>query len=349
MDYLFISYPLGLLKNYNDVSLHIGNEIIPYGFFIFLLGSFLMGSAAALLQTVITPYVSSYELPNTQPVQRVNITCAANSFGTTIAPFFVTGIMFSGVAIEDVQVDQVMIPFLLIALCVTLTRFIVGKLPLPDIKNTRIENDKQSSTNIWSFRHLKLGVIAIFFYVGAEVAVGTNINLHAMEMQQSSQSLSFLGNNTFSIGNLDLGIPALLATIYWGGMMIGRIVSSFFNTIHPRTQLAFSTIMAIILITTAVITNNLWILVSVGLFHSVMWGCIFTLAVKGLNQYTSKASGIFMMGAFGGAIFPLLQGLLADIIGSWQYTWIIIIACELVMLYYAMIGSRIRRRDLQNR
>lgn len=336
-------------KNYNDVSLHIGNEIIPYGFFIFLLGSFLMGSAAALLQTVITPYVSSYELPNTQPVQRVNITCAANSFGTTIAPFFVTGIMFSGVAIEDVQVDQVMIPFLLIALCVTLTRFIVGKLPLPDIKNTRIENDKQSSTNIWSFRHLKLGVIAIFFYVGAEVAVGTNINLHAMEMQQSSQSLSFLGNNTFSIGNLDLGIPALLATIYWGGMMIGRIVSSFFNTIHPRTQLAFSTIMAIILITTAVITNNLWILVSVGLFHSVMWGCIFTLAVKGLNQYTSKASGIFMMGAFGGAIFPLLQGLLADIIGSWQYTWIIIIACELVMLYYAMIGSRIRRRDLQNR
>lgn len=336
-------------KNYNNVSLHLGDEIIPYGFFIFLFGSFLMGSAAALLQTVITPYVSSYELPNTQPVQRVNITCAANSFGTTIAPFFVTGIMFSGVAIEDVQVDQVMIPFLLIALCVTLTRFIVAKLPLPDIKNTRIENDKQSSTNIWSFRHLKLGVIAIFFYVGAEVAVGTNINLHAMEMQQSSQALTFLGNNTFSIGNLNLGIPALLATIYWGGMMVGRIISSFFKTIHPRTQLAFSAIMATILIAIAVITNNLWILVSVGLFHSVMWGCIFTLAVKGLNQYTSKASGIFMMGAFGGAIFPLLQGLLADIIGSWQYTWIIIIACELVMFYYAIIGSRIRKRDFQNR
>ena len=83
-------------------------------------------------------------------------------------------------------------------------------------------------------------------------------------------------------------------------------------------------------------------LVSVGLCHSVMWGCIFTLAIKGLKKYTSRASGIFMMGVFGGAVFPVLQGMLADIWGSWQWTWLIAVVCELVMLYYALFGSRIK-------
>lgn len=333
--------------NYNNLAINLGSEQIPYGFFIFLFGSFLMGSSAALLQTVITPYVSAYELPNTQPVQRVNITCAANSFGTTIAPFFVTGIMFGGVAIENVEVQQVMIPFLLIAVCVFITRFIVRKLPLPDIKNTREENDEKSSSNLWSFRHFKLGVIAIFFYVGAEVAVGTNINLHAMELENTNHILSFFGNKTLIIGGLNLGIPALLATLYWGGMMIGRIISGLFNTVSPRLQLTVTTILATILTTIAVFTNNLWVLVSVGLCHSVMWGCIFTLAVKGLNKNTSKASGLFMMGAFGGAVFPILQGILADLLGSWQYTWLIIIVCELVMLYYAVIGSRVKKEKIE--
>lgn len=70
-----------------------------------------------------------------------------------------------------------------------------------------------------------------------------------------------------------------------------------------------------------------------------------TLAVKGLGQYTSKASGVFMMGVFGGAVFPVLQGVLADLWGSWQWTWVIAIVCELVMLYYALIGSNIRDKE----
>lgn len=155
--------------------------------------------------------------------------------------------------------------------------------------------------------------------------------------------MSFLGKNHFIIGKLDLGIPALLATFYWGGMMIGRIISGFLNSISPRIQLTISTVLATILILIAVLTNNLWILVSVGLCHSVMWGSIFTLAVKGLKKNTSKASGLFMMGAFGGAVFPVLQGILADVLGSWQWTWLLIIICELVMLYYALIGSRIKK------
>lgn len=328
--------------NFADMRLTISSDRISYGYFIFLLGSFLMGTSAAILQVVINPYIAAYDLPNTKPVQRMNIVCAINSFGTTIAPFFVTGIMFAGVSLENVEIDQLMVPFMAIALCVAVTTLITSRLNLPDIEGTRAENNEKLDRSIWSFSHLKYGVIAIFFYVGAEVAIGVNVNLHAMELIESGNSLSFFGKNRLVLWGLDLGIPALLATLYWGGMMIGRLVFSFFKNISPRTLLTGTTCIAIVLTLIAILTNNLWVLVSVGLCHSVMWGSIFTLAIQGLKKYTSKASGVFMMGVFGGAVFPVLQGILADTLGSWQWTWFIVVVCELVMLLYAQIGSKVK-------
>lgn len=328
--------------HFGDADIRILDDRIPYGYFIFLLGSYLMGTSAALLQVVINPYIAAYDLPNTQPVQRMNIVCAINSFGTTIAPFFVTGVMFAGVALESVEASQLMVPFIAIALCVIVTTLITSRLKLPDIQGTRAEIGEKLKRSIWSFRHLTLGVVAIFFYVGAEVAVGVNVNLHAMELIESGSGLSFFGKHHLILWGLDLGIPALLATLYWGGLMIGRLVFSLFNNISPRILLTATTSIAIVLMLIAILSNNLWVLVSVGLCHSVMWSAIFTLAIKGLKKYTSKASGIFMMGVFGGAVFPVLQGVLADAWGSWQWTWMIVLVCEVVMLYYAQIGSRIK-------
>lgn len=328
--------------HYGDASIQILDDRVPYGYFIFLLGSYLMGTSAALLQVVINPYIAAYDLPNTQPVQRMNIVCAINSFGTTIAPFFVTGVMFAGVALESVEASQLMVPFIAIAMCVIVTTLITSRLKLPDIQGTRAESGEKLKRSIWSFRHLTLGVVAIFFYVGAEVAVGVNVNLHAMELIESGSGLSFFGKHHLILWGLDLGIPALLATLYWGGLMIGRLVFSMFNNISPRVLLTVTTSIAIVLTIIAILSKNLWVLVSVGLCHSVMWSAIFTLAIKGLRKYTSKASGIFMMGVFGGAVFPVLQGVLADAWGSWQWTWMIVVVCEVVMLYYAQIGSRIK-------
>lgn len=339
---LMYSLSSWFVENYGDAHIRIFEDQVPYGYFIFLLGSYLMGTSAALLQVVINPYVAAYDLPNTQPVQRMNIVCAINSFGTTIAPFFVTGVIFAGVALESVTAGQLMVPFLLIALCIIITTVVTSRLNLPDIQGTRAESGEKLERSIWSFRHLTLGVVAIFFYVGTEVSVGVNVNLHAMELIESGHGLSFFGKEHLILWGLDLGIPALLATLYWGGLMVGRLVFSFFNQVSPRILLTVTTIIATVLILIAILTNNLWVLVSVGLCHSVMWGCIFTLAIKGLKKYTSKASGIFMMGVFGGAVFPVLQGVLADIWGGWQWTWLIAVVCELVMLYYALFGSRIK-------
>ena len=283
--------------HYGDYGIQLAADRIPLGYFIFLFGSYLMGTSAALLQVVINPYIAAYELP-----------------------------------------------FLMITLCIVLTTVVTSRLHLPDIQGTRAVGGERLVRSIWSFRHLTLGVVAIFFYVGAEVSIGVNVNLHAMELIDAGKGLSFFGKEHLVWWGLDLGIPALLATLYWGGFMVGRLTFSFFDRISPRLLLIATTTIAILLTLIAILTNNLWVLVSVGLCHSVMWSCIFTLAVEGLKQYTSKASGVFMMGVFGGAVFPVLQGVWADACGSWQWTWLIVILCELVMLYYALFGSRIKEK-----
>ena len=314
---------------YPDAALHIGDRRIPGGFFIFLLGSFVVGASATILQVVINPYLSACSVKGTQAVQRLAIGGTANSVGTTIAPYFVSGIVFGGLALEDVQIRQLMVPFLMLVAVVLLIVFVLLRLSLPDIEGTHNEAGEKLEKSVWSFSHLTYGVVAIFFYVGCEVCIGTNINLYVME---------------------DLGIEVstvtLMATLYWGGLLVGRLLGSTLSKIHPRVQLTFTTVMASLLVILAMIINNPWVLVAVGLFHSIMWGCIFTLSVAQLGKYTSVASGVFMIGVVGGALLPLFQGVLADWMGDWRWSWSIVLFGELVMLLYAQIGSRVRQTAL---
>lgn len=91
------------------------------------------------------------------------------------------------------------------------------------------------------------------------------------------------------------------------------------------------------------ILNNPYLLAGAGLFHSVMWGAIFSLAIDKLGKYTSAGSGALMMGIVGGAILPLVQGFLADSLGGWQFTWIIVLIGEAYLLYYALVGHKVRQ------
>ncbi|MDR0866381.1 MAG: MFS transporter [Candidatus Symbiothrix sp.] len=310
---------------YPEANAHFGSNTVPFGFFIFLLGSFVVGASATILQVVINPYLTACYVKGTQPVQRLAIGGSANSVGTTIAPFFVTGIVFGGLAMEDIQVSQLMIPFFSLMVVVLLIVSVLFKLSMPDIQGTKAEAGEKLEKSVWSFSHLKLGVIAIFFYVGVEVCIGANINLYAIEQ-----------------GMLN---PALLATLYWGGMLVGRLIGSSLNTVPPRVQLVVTTVAATVLTLLAIGLNNPWLLTAVGLFHSIMWGAIFTLSVAQLGKYTSIASGVFMIGVVGGAILPLLQGMFADAMSGWRWSWFIVIFGELFMLYYALAGSRVRQSD----
>ena len=329
-----------------DFHFAAGGAIIPYGYIIFLLGSYLMGTSAAIIQVVVNPYVASYDLPGTQPVQRLSITTGINSIGTTSAPFFVTLVMFRGISIDNIEIKQLITPLLLLIFCIAAVALLVRKLDIPDIAHTRATIGEKLEKSIWSFRHFALGVMAIFFYVGTEVAIGANINLYAFELEELGNPVSFFGKTDIIIGGMDLGIHALLSTLYWGGFLVGRIISSFLSKVSARQQLITTTIIAAVFAVIAMVFQNIWFLVAIGLLHSSMWSCIYSLSIKGLKQYTSKASGVFISAVFGGAVFTLLQGALADLFGSWRWTWCLTLVCELLILLYALIGSQPREKDI---
>lgn len=327
-----------------DSHFLIASAVIPWGYVIFLLGSYVVGAAATILQVVINPYLTACDVKNTQPVQRLNIGGSANSVGTTLAPFFVTGIVFGGLSMEEVEISQIQISFLVLMAVFAFVTLILTRMKLPDIEGTKAEAGEKLEKSVWSFSHLTLGVIAIFFYVGVEVCVGANINLYATELEKLGHKFFFLGMDALTIGGIDFAIPALMATLYWGGMLVGRLISSSLNRISPRTQLAFAAVFAGLSTLMAIAFDNPWFLVIVGFFHSVMWGSIFTLSVNKLGKYTSVASGVFMIGVIGGSLLPLFQGMFADAMGGvWRWTWIIVIIGEIYILYYALLGSHVKQ------
>lgn len=312
-----------------EAIMPIDGGFVHVGFLVFLLGSFVVGGSATVLQVVINPYLTACHVRGTQSVQRMAIGGTSNSVGTTLAPYFVSGIVFGGLSMSEVRVSQLMLPFIALAVVLALVTIVLMKLQLPDLSNTHANEGESLERSVWSFRHLTLGVVAIFFYVGCEVCIGGNVNLYV---------LGDYGGN--------MATATWMATLYWGGLLVGRLMGSCFSKISPRTQLTFTTVMASVLVLAAMITNNPWILVAVGLFHSIMWGAIFTLAVAQLGKYTSAASGVFMIGVIGGAILPLLQGMMADVMGEWRWSWSLVLIGEVMMFIYARLGSRIRQSDI---
>ncbi|WP_430811778.1 MULTISPECIES: hypothetical protein [unclassified Carboxylicivirga] len=301
---------------------------IPLGFFVFLIGSYVVGAAATIMQVVINPYLTACEVKGTSAIQRITIGGSSNSIGTTSAPYFVSGLVFGGASMAEVDINKVIIPFILLAVTIALVIFIVSRLSLPNIAGTTNEGGEKLEKSIWSFSHLKLGVIGIFFYVGVEVAIGANINVYA----------EWLGGSFAEAA-------AKMATLYWGGMLVGRLVGSTLSKISAKVQLVVTSVGATVLVLISMITGNPWFLVGIGLLHSIMWGGIFSLAVADLGKYTSKASGALMIGVIGGAILPLMQGMMADALGgNWAWTWTLVIAGELYILYYALLGSKVHQR-----
>lgn len=305
-------------------SVDIGGAQVPYAFFVFLLGSFVLGSALAILQTVINPFIVVTEVPGTTPVTRISIAGSLNSIGTTAAPFFVTYLVFGGALPE---VTQLLMPLSILLVIVAILAGIVSKLdlPNPNVGGEEVVDSSSLTESIWDFSHLKWGVVGIFVYVGVEVAIGSNIVLFAKDL------------------GIEKGLATTMAAMYWGGMLVGRLFGSFLTRITAQTQLLATAAVSLVLVTIAMLTENLWFLVAVGLMHSIMWGAIFSLAIAKLGAYTAKGSGALMIGVAGGAIIPWIQGISADIIGGWHFTWIIVVLCEAYLVWYALSGHKVNK------
>jgi len=299
--------------------------IIPVAYYVFLLAGFVAGSAMTFLQAVLNPYIVACDVKGTTGVTRQSIAGTANSTMATIAPMLVASVIFAGKSGLDIALSSLYIPFLVLIVLVGGLIVALMNIHLPSIASAEKKEGEVLEKSVWSFSHLALGVVAIFMYVGVEVCIGNNINLYGL-------SLGFKPEQA-----------ALMATIYWALMLVGRLCGSFLSGISASKQLLITSMGAGILVLASIVTNNPYFLVGAGLFHSVMWGAIFSLAIDKLGKYTSAGSGALMMGIVGGAILPFAQGILVDSLGSWHFTWIIVLVGEAYLLYYALVGHKVRQ------
>ncbi|PWS54146.1 sugar MFS transporter [Pseudoalteromonas sp. meg-B1] len=299
---------------------------------LFLLALFVLASGITILQVSANPYVSVLG-PAKTASSRLTMTQAFNSLGTTVAPLFGSWLILS--EISQATAEQVKFPYLMLSASLLTLAIIFAFLKLPKLgKAIDSEAENQGDTefvdlgSVWKYRHLILGAIGIFVYVGAEVAIGS-----------------------FLVGFLTLdhiaGLPEQQAahyiSYYFAGAMIGRFAgAAIMQKLNAAKVLACHGILAGLLVLIAMTGQGslaMWAILLVGLCNSIMFPTIFSLALQGLGKYTSQGSGILCLAIVGGAIIPLLQGMLADSIGV-QLALILPIGCYLYITYFALFGAK---------
>nr|WP_268407578.1 sugar MFS transporter [Alteromonas sp. a30] len=302
---------------------------------LFLLSLFILASGVTLLQVSANPFVTVLGSPQTASARLVT-TQAFNSLGTTLGPLFGALLLFA-TSEADSGIESVKTPYLLLAGTLLFLALFFSKLRLPDFgKSTPHLNTPNANKGAWHYRHLKLGAIGIFVYVGAEVAIGSFL-------------VSFI--QSAGITGITETQAATYVSYYWGGAMVGRFIGALvMQKVRANRLLSFNALMACVLIVITLSSDGniaIWSLLLVGVFNSIMFPTIFSLSLHGLGNATSQGSGILCLAIVGGAIVPLAQGMLADSLGL-QPAFIIPVLCYLYILYYGLSGytpSRPQRTD----
>jgi FHS family L-fucose permease-like MFS transporter len=349
-----------------------------YGFFLSAL--FILGLGFAVLQIAANPYVAILG-PESQASARLNLSQGFNSFGTTIGPVIGGFLIFEYFNKAAEGADSVIKPYMFLTAFLLFLVLVVWRVPLPRIAQ---EKEVKGGKGALKYRHLKFGALAIFLYVGAEVAIGSIL-------------VSFIGLKNIN-GMAESQASALIA-FYWGGAMIGRFLGAislskmqaskkyplmmlvsliafmviylvvdarnnisfmeiapyigflllnfmafiFGRSLAARTLTVFA-IFPIVLLLIGIFSNGsvaMWSILGIGIFNSIMWSNIFTLAIKGLGDDTSQGSSILVMFIVGGAILPPIQGYLADIVGV-QMSFFVPMLSYMYLAWYGWKGSRIQ-------
>lgn len=274
----------------------------------FLTALFVLAAGITILQVSANPYVSILGSANTAS-SRLTMTQAFNSLGATVAPIL-GGWLILSVAADTlmpaaeqtkVQATAVQTPYLILAgtLILMAVIFSLLKLPKPAMQTAAVSPTEQvDGGSAWQYRHLVLGALAIFVYVGAEVGIGSLI-------------INFAAQG--DIAGLTEHQAAKYVTYFWGGAMIGRFIGALIMQKLPASVvLTFNGVVAMVLLLVAIFASGmtaLWAITLVGLCNSIMFPTIFTLALNGLGKHTSQGSGILCLAIVGGAILPVVQGL----------------------------------------
>jgi MFS transporter, FHS family, L-fucose permease len=315
---------------------------------LFLAALIVLAAGITALQVSANPYVAVLG-PSKTASSRLNLTQAFNSLGTTIAPYFGSLLILSsapkgmgevrnmsGPVLQAYRLHEaatVKLPYLGLGLALIALGVVIAGFKLPSIPEAEYRGGVESvgpAKSVWKYRHLILGAVGIFVYVGAEVSIG-----------------SFLVNyfSLPDIGNVSVQVAARYVTLYWLGAMIGRFIgSAILQKIPTGKLLGTAAIVACLLVCVSMLTSGhvaMGSILLVGLFNSVMFPSIFTLGIAELGPLTGDGSGVLVMAIVGGAILPFLEGVMADRIGI-QHAFILPAICYLYIVYYAFRGSRPR-------
>jgi FHS family L-fucose permease-like MFS transporter len=303
---------------------------ISYPLFLFAL--FVVGSGLALLQVAVNPYVSVLGPPD-KGAWRINLCGIFNSSATTIAPKVGAFFIFIAAGATAAQLaHSVRMPYVILGCFALLVALITAIVPLPVLIETASKSTvTKDDGSAWSFTHLRFGALAIFSSVGSEVAIGSVL-------------INFLGQP--SMGGYTHAAAATFVSFYWGGAMAGRIIGSIalLKVKAQHALFAVASVAALMVLITIFGHGPVakWAIVSCGLFNSVMWPCIFPLAVRGLGKFTSQGSGILITMVVGGAIVPVLQGFLADKFG-YQPSFVVVLLCYAYLVFFSTSGYKIRQ------
>ena len=338
---------------------------------VFLAALFVLGLGFTILQITANAYVTLLGAEESAS-SRLNLTQAFNSFGTTIAPVLGGHLIFT-LFLENGQVtaNSTRIPYLIFAGILVVLAIIISRVDLPSFSN---DDSEERGLGALKFPQLKMGIFGIFFYVGAEVGIGSLL-------------ISFMAQK--DITNLPEVISKNYLALYWGGAMIGRFLgsislsamaqgkkilymiltaaavyllvftivdltfaqTSFFilfivlnilafvvgKSAPARTLVIFAGINIALLLVSVFSKGSmaLYPLLGIGLFNSIMFSNIYTLAISGLGKYVSQGSSLLVMAILGGALMPLIQGSIADSIGI-QNSFFIPVACYFYILIFGI-------------
>ena len=372
MAYLIMGFPAGMMiqkygyKKTALIGLLVGitGIVVQWlsgwgGMAVYLIGALISGCCMCILNTVVNPMLNLLGGGGNKGNQLIQTGGVFNSTAA-VAVYIIMGALIGDAAKAKIS-DAT--PALMIALAIFVIAFVV-------IFFTRIDEPQQSSAakksekdphSAFSFRHFNLGILAIGLYGGVEMGIPGYI----------LQYLTAAGDAATPGLGMDAGYVGTLASIYFLFMLIGRFVgASVGGKVSTKAMITFVATSAVILILLGIYlptssTVNvpgidyttmsiLWGEVPVGIFcfllvglcASVMWGGIFNLATEGLGKYTAIASGAFMTMVCGFAIMVGIQGLVADMTGSYLTSFWVPLLCAAYILYYALIGSKNVNTDI---
>ncbi len=321
-------------------------------FWLFLGGLFIQGMGLALLQTASNPYISIIG-PLESAARRISIMGICNKVAGALSPLILSSIVLKGASEIEASIaaadattradllqqlsHRVIAPYAAMAIVLALLALMIRLSPLPEIdtggEEAGDERPAAARTSILQFPHLLLGVVCIFVYVGAEVMAGDVIVIYGKAL------------------GLSLDVTKNLTAYTLWSMVVGYVigVATIPKYVTQETALKLSAILGVIFTALAFITHgyvSILFVALLGLANSLMWPAIFPMAIRGLGQFTKIGAALLIMGIAGGAIVPQVYARLKDVMTPQSAFFWSMLPCYLYILYYAMSGHRVGRREV---